>query len=63
MKALLVFTLPNEEDVSDLRAVVVRSRPIKDREATELGLSFTGPPGELAKISSFCEFCLFFDVE
>ncbi len=63
MRVLLVFSLPNEDDVSDLRAVVVRSRPVKGGEATEVGLSFAGPPSELAKISSFCEFCLFFDVD
>jgi c-di-GMP-binding flagellar brake protein YcgR len=63
MKALLVFSLPNEDEINDLGAVVVRSKPTQDGETSEIGLSFTGPPCELAKIESFCEFCLFFDVE
>jgi c-di-GMP-binding flagellar brake protein YcgR len=63
MRVLLVFSLPNEDEVNDLRAVVVRSNPVGSSETTEVGLSFTGPPHELAKISNFCEFCLFFDVE
>jgi c-di-GMP-binding flagellar brake protein YcgR len=63
MRALLVFKLPNEDEINDLSAVVVRSRPVRGSEATEVGLSFTGPPHELAKISSFCEFCMFFDVK
>ena len=49
MKALLVFSLPNEDDINDLRAVVVRSKPIQGGEKTEVGLSFSGPPSELAK--------------
>ena len=63
MKALLVFSLPNEDEINDLRAVVVRSKPIPGGETSEVGFSFSGPPCELAKIESFCEFCLFFNVD
>ena len=63
MKALLVFRLPNEDEINDLRAQVVRCNPIQGGEKTEVGFSFTGPPSELAKIDSFCEFCLFFDLD
>jgi len=63
MRVLLIFGLPNEDVVNELRAVVVRSWPIKGGESIEVGLSFTGPPGELAKISRFCEFCMYFDLE
>jgi c-di-GMP-binding flagellar brake protein YcgR len=63
MRVLLVFSLPNEDVVNELRAVVVRSWPIKGGEATKVGLSLTGPPGELAKISRFCEFCMYFNLE
>ena len=63
MKVLLVFKLPNEDVIDELRAVVLRRRSIKGSEATEVGLSFIGPPGELTKISNFCEFCMFFEVE
>jgi c-di-GMP-binding flagellar brake protein YcgR len=63
MKVLLVFRLPNEDVVEELRAVVLRSISIPGSEATEVGLSFTGPGSELVKISNFCQFCMFFDVE
>jgi c-di-GMP-binding flagellar brake protein YcgR len=63
MRVLMVFNLLNEDVVNELRAVVVRSWPIKGSEATNVGLSFTGPAGELAKISRFCEFCIYFDME
>jgi c-di-GMP-binding flagellar brake protein YcgR len=63
MRVLLVFRLPNEDVVDELRAVVMRSMSIEGSEATEVGLSFSGPQSELAKISNFCGFCMFFDVE
>ena len=63
MKVLMVFRLPNEDIVDELRAVVLRSMSIEGSEAIEVGLSFTGPPSGLAKISNFCGFCMFFDVE
>ncbi len=63
MKVLLVFSLPNKDVVNELRAVVVRSWPVQGGEATKVGLSLSGPPGELAKISRFCEFCMYFDLE
>jgi len=63
MEVLLVFSLPNEEEVNDLRAQVVRSTSMPDIEATDIGLAFVRPHSELAKVESFCEFCLFFEVE
>ncbi len=63
IKVLLLFTLPNEDVVNELRAIVVRSAPVKDSEATEVSLSFSGPSSELAKVSRFCEFCMYFDLE
>ena len=63
MRVLLVFSLPNEDVVNELRAIVVRNSPVKGSEATEVGLSFTGRSSELAKVSRFCEFCMYFDLE
>ena len=63
MRVILVFRLPNEDVVDELRAVVLRTMSIEGGEATEVGLSFTGPRSELAKISNFCGFCMFFDFE
>jgi c-di-GMP-binding flagellar brake protein YcgR len=62
MRILMMFNLPNETLVDELRAVVLRSRYIKDGETVEVGLSFTGPNGELAKISNFCDLCMSFDL-
>ncbi len=63
MRVLLGFSLPNDKVVDELKAEVLRSRPINCGEATEIGLSFSGPQSELAKISDFCEFCMFFSLE
>jgi len=59
----ITLNLPNEAFVSRLRALVVRIDRIKNSKATEVGLSFTGPQTEISKISNFCEFCMFFDME
>lgn len=62
-KVLMEFGLPNENTENEFRAVVVRSKPVMNGEKTELGLTFTGPQGGLARISNFCEFCMFFELE
>ncbi len=63
LRVLLVFSLPNNEVVDELKAEVLSCRSIDCGESTEIGLSFSGPRRELSKISDFCEFCMFFDVE
>jgi c-di-GMP-binding flagellar brake protein YcgR len=63
MKALLAFSLPSEDDINDLRVEVVRTMQLPDGETTEVGFIFIGPQSELAKVGSFCDFCLFFDVD
>lgn len=59
----LTFSLPNEAYVSKLQSVVVRFDRIKNTKTTEVGVTFSGPQSEIAKISNFCEFCMFFDLE
>jgi c-di-GMP-binding flagellar brake protein YcgR len=59
----LTFNLPNEALVSEIRALVVRANRLKDLQSTEAGLSFSGPQNEVSKVSNFCEFCMFFEVE
>lgn len=61
--ASLSFSLPNEEAVERLRCSVMSLKYVKSREITEIGVSFSGPAGELQKIIRFCDFCMFFDVE
>ena len=59
----LAFNLPNEAFVSGLQTVVARVIRVKNGQATELGLAFTGPESEIAKVANFCEFCMYFDLE
>lgn len=63
MRVILVFRLPSEDVVDELRAVILRSISIDGSEVTEIGMSFIGPQSQLAKISNFCRFCMFFDVD
>ncbi len=59
----LTFNLPNEALVSGLQTVVARITRIQNSKAIEAGVAFTGPESEISKISNFCEFCLYFDIE
>ncbi len=59
----LTFNLPNEAFIRGLQTVVVRISLIPNSQATEVGVAFTGPESEISKISNFCEFCLYFDIE
>jgi c-di-GMP-binding flagellar brake protein YcgR len=58
----LDFILPDDQQVVGLQARVRNVQIMKLRKTTEIGLQFIGPPGELAKIASFCQYCLFFKV-
>ncbi len=62
-RANLSFSLPNEEAVERIRCSVMSLKYMKSCEITEIGVSFSGPVGELQKITRFCDFCMFFDVE
>ena len=59
----LTFNLPNEAGISEIQALVVRVSHIDDLKASEVGLSFIGPESEVSKVSNFCEFCMFFELE
>ena len=59
----LAFNLHNEAMVSGLEALSARINHTAEGKGTEIGLSFIGPPDELAKIANFCEFCMYFDLE
>jgi c-di-GMP-binding flagellar brake protein YcgR len=59
----LVFSLPNEEVVAGLECTVINIKYFRNANMTEAGLCFNGPPDELSKVTGFCEFCMFFDLE
>jgi c-di-GMP-binding flagellar brake protein YcgR len=59
----LQFHLPNDQKVKGLKARVMSIKCPKGADSIEVGLSFTGPPAESDKITDFCEFCMFFELE
>ena len=62
MPCSLDFILPNNETVQGLKGTVRTANLTKLKKTTELGIQFTGPAEEKAKISSFCRYCMFFKV-
>lgn len=56
------FILPDNQVVEDISAKVRSVRYHKLHKVTEVGVQFLSPDEELAKIVSFCQYCLFFKV-
>jgi hypothetical protein len=61
-QCVLSFTLPDNNDVENLKGMICNLRMMKLGRKTEIGIKFLEPASELAKIASFCRFCLFFEV-
>ncbi len=59
----LTFHLPNEALVSAIQATAVRVNFNPKMNARESGLVFSGPESEISKVSNFCEFCMYFDLQ
>lgn len=59
----LTFCLPNDQTVNGLKCSVASVKHIRSEQKTIIGLSFTSPAREIAKVTSFCEFCMFFELE
>ncbi len=59
----LTFSLPNEQMVRKLKCQIMSVRNFRSRDITETGIKFIGPQIELEKVSAFCEFCLFFELD
>lgn len=62
MFCLLDFVLPNDQPVSGLQTKVRKVEMSKLRKTTEVGLQFIGPAPQLATITSFCHYCMYFKV-
>jgi hypothetical protein len=58
----LSFSLPDNSKVENLRGKIRSVRMLKLAKRTEIGMTFLEPASELAKVASFCNFCLFFEV-
>jgi c-di-GMP-binding flagellar brake protein YcgR len=59
----LEFDLPDDQKVKGLKSRVMSIKRGKSPDTVEVGLSFLDPPSECDKVSDFCEFCMFFDLE
>lgn len=62
MPCRLDFILPDNQHIVGLQAQIRNVQFSKLKKITEIGLQFMGPPQEVAKIASFCQFCMFFKV-
>jgi len=62
MLCRLDFILPDNKQVAGLQGRVRSVQFYKLKKTTEVGLQFIGPSEELAKIASFCQYCLYFKV-
>jgi c-di-GMP-binding flagellar brake protein YcgR len=58
----LKFSLPDKQKITDLAGRVRTMHFLALKRTTGLGLQFTGPPGEVNKVSAFCDYCMFFKV-
>lgn len=58
----LTFQLPNEDLVEDLECTVMNMHSSKTGKKTFIGMSFTAPKPEIAKVRKFCEMCMYFKV-
>jgi c-di-GMP-binding flagellar brake protein YcgR len=56
------LTLPDNQNITGLTALVRQVQFRKLRKTIDMGLEFTGPPSEIEKVRSFCNFCMFFKV-
>jgi c-di-GMP-binding flagellar brake protein YcgR len=56
------FTLPDGQRINGIQSIIRSVKYLKIKKTTHLGIQFIGPPEELAKISSFCQFCMYFKV-
>ena len=59
----LEFDLPDDRKVKGLKSRIMSIKSGRDSDSVEVGLSFSGPPPESDKVVTFCEFCMFFDLE
>ncbi len=59
----LSFVLPNDRVVNNIEGVARHVTYNRMKQATEVGIQFTGPKSEVTKIAEFCYMCQFFKVE
>ncbi|MEM5788016.1 MAG: PilZ domain-containing protein [Syntrophobacteraceae bacterium] len=63
MHATITFSLPNEQMVRKMRCQVMSVSRLRGQDSLEAGLKFIGPASAIDTIRSFCEFCMFFELE
>lgn len=62
MRCTLNFVLPDDRSVTGMEGLIRNVQYYKLKKAADAGIQFTGPPEEIAKVRSFCEFCMYFKV-
>ncbi len=62
LACMLAFTLPNDQTVKDLQCKVSSVKYNQIHKKTDIGITFLGPPEEVAKISELVKFCMRFKV-
>jgi c-di-GMP-binding flagellar brake protein YcgR len=56
------FTMPDGQRINGAQSIIRSVKYLRIKKTTHIGIQFIGPPEELAKISSFCQFCMYFKV-
>ncbi len=56
------FELPDGQTIEGVKSVIRKAQHSKSGRATRVGIQFLGPPEALSRISSFCQFCMYFKV-
>ncbi len=62
-KLTLSFVLPNDRVVNNIKGIARNVSYNRMKQTTEVGVQFTGPKSEVAKVAEFCYMCQFFKVE
>jgi c-di-GMP-binding flagellar brake protein YcgR len=61
-RASITFTLPDDQVVKGLKCTLLNIQHFHIKRCTGIGMRFSGPDTELAKVYKFCSFCKRFRV-
>lgn len=62
LACVLAFTLPNDQPIKDLQCKISSVKYNQIHKKTDIGVTFIGPPEEVAKICELVKFCMRFKV-
>lgn len=58
----LTFILPDNQSVESVQCAVMNTRYSYAHRKTAVGLCFSAPDREVAKVRQFCQMCMYFQV-